>query len=325
MPAPNRKMLPPRRAVPASVPRPQAAPARTSTPVDRSRLDAAGLVRPEFRRELSAPAGVGHVRPRSGCRGMSAGRQSDRRADAGPCRGTDSRQGRPNCRRVPWARPRSSAMKAHIPDESSARARDARSSSTTRGVISYRLLPAADGQSTEVAMTIGYTLTGMLAQFGRAGIVQDVAARLTAAFAQNLEARLGGKAPPICLPATAAGCGIAAVLRRRGPAQGPVPEAVRFAPLGANAERYCLSNNSTLGFELVLSSRPFTTAAKTEVSDDDQDESECRHGRGVRRLQDRRRFRNPEDHRLGQYRLRLSRRRSADHAPGRQPRPSRTA
>jgi aerobic carbon-monoxide dehydrogenase small subunit len=71
---------------------------------------------------------------------------------------------------------------------------DKRSTSTTRGMISYRLLPAGDGQSTEVAMTIGYDLTGMLAQVGRAGIVQDVAARLTAAFVQNLEARLGGKA-----------------------------------------------------------------------------------------------------------------------------------
>jgi carbon-monoxide dehydrogenase small subunit len=69
-----------------------------------------------------------------------------------------------------------------------------RSNSTTRGMISYRLLSAGDGQSTEVAVTIGYTLTGMLAQFGRPSIVQDVAARLTAAFAQNLEARLGGKA-----------------------------------------------------------------------------------------------------------------------------------
>jgi carbon-monoxide dehydrogenase small subunit len=67
-----------------------------------------------------------------------------------------------------------------------------RSNSTTRGVISYRLLPVGDGQSTEVALTIGYTLTGMLAQFGRPSIVQDVAARLTAAFARNLETRLGG-------------------------------------------------------------------------------------------------------------------------------------
>ena len=53
-------------------------------------------------------------------------------------------------------------------------------------------------------MTIGYTLTGMLAQFGRGGIVQDVAARLTAAFVQNLEARLGGKSAAD-LPAADAG------------------------------------------------------------------------------------------------------------------------
>jgi carbon-monoxide dehydrogenase small subunit len=64
-------------------------------------------------------------------------------------------------------------------------------------MISYRLLPVDDGGSTEVAMTIGYTLTGMLAQFGRAGVVQDVASRLAAAFARNLEARLDGKAPAV--------------------------------------------------------------------------------------------------------------------------------
>jgi aerobic carbon-monoxide dehydrogenase small subunit len=68
-----------------------------------------------------------------------------------------------------------------------------RSSSATRGMISYRMLPTGDGQSTEVVVTIGYTLTGMLAQFGRPGIVQGVAARLTAAFVKNLEARLGGE------------------------------------------------------------------------------------------------------------------------------------
>jgi carbon-monoxide dehydrogenase small subunit len=43
---------------------------------------------------------------------------------------------------------------------------DRRSSSTTRGMISYRLLPAAGGQATEVAMTIGYTLTGKQAHCG---------------------------------------------------------------------------------------------------------------------------------------------------------------
>ncbi|TKT72066.1 2Fe-2S iron-sulfur cluster binding domain-containing protein [Afipia massiliensis] len=81
---------------------------------------------------------------------------------------------------------------------------DARSSSSTRGMITYRLVPTSDGRSTEVAVNVGYTLTGMLAQFGRAGIVQDVAARLTAAFVKNLEARLGGKTAAD-LPAADAG------------------------------------------------------------------------------------------------------------------------
>lgn len=81
---------------------------------------------------------------------------------------------------------------------------DIRSSSSTRGMITYRLVPTSDGRSTEVAVNVGYTLTGMLAQFGRAGIVQDVATRLTAAFVTNLEARLGGKAVAD-LPAADAG------------------------------------------------------------------------------------------------------------------------
>jgi aerobic carbon-monoxide dehydrogenase small subunit len=41
----------------------------------------------------------------------------------------------------------------------------------------------------------------MLAQFGRPGLVQDIAGRLTAAFAENLEARLSAgddaAAPPL--------------------------------------------------------------------------------------------------------------------------------
>jgi carbon-monoxide dehydrogenase small subunit len=69
---------------------------------------------------------------------------------------------------------------------------DARSSSATKGLIRYQLLPADEGRATAVKVTVGYTLTGMLAQLGRSGIVQDVAARLTRDFVRNLEARLGG-------------------------------------------------------------------------------------------------------------------------------------
>ncbi|MBV9395577.1 MAG: 2Fe-2S iron-sulfur cluster binding domain-containing protein [Methylobacteriaceae bacterium] len=69
---------------------------------------------------------------------------------------------------------------------------DARTSSSTRGDLRYTLV-SLDAASTRVDVTIGYRLTGMLAQFGRAGLVQDLAARLTSAFAQNLEARLSGR------------------------------------------------------------------------------------------------------------------------------------
>ncbi|MEG6508868.1 2Fe-2S iron-sulfur cluster-binding protein [Methyloligella sp. 2.7D] len=67
--------------------------------------------------------------------------------------------------------------------------KDTRSKSATRGAMEYRVKPAPDG-GTDVEVDVGFTLTGMLAQFGRSGLVNDVANRLTSAFVQNLEARL---------------------------------------------------------------------------------------------------------------------------------------
>jgi carbon-monoxide dehydrogenase small subunit len=82
--------------------------------------------------------------------------------------------------------------------------KDTRSGSATRGEIAYKLSPEGGGGSTRVDVTVGYTLTGMLAQFGRSGLVHDVANRLTAAFAQNLEARLAaGNGEPHAAPAAA--------------------------------------------------------------------------------------------------------------------------
>ena len=75
--------------------------------------------------------------------------------------------------------------------------RDARGNSATRGMIAYSVTPDEAGGA-RVNVDVGYTLTGTLAQFSRAGLVQDLASRLTAAFAQNLEARLsaGSNAAP---------------------------------------------------------------------------------------------------------------------------------
>jgi carbon-monoxide dehydrogenase small subunit len=79
--------------------------------------------------------------------------------------------------------------------------RDTRSNSATRGIVAYSVKPDGGGAGSRVDVDVGYTLTGMLAQFGRSGLVQDIASRLTAAFARNLEASLSagddaGRSPP---------------------------------------------------------------------------------------------------------------------------------
>jgi carbon-monoxide dehydrogenase small subunit len=81
------------------------------------------------------------------------------------------------------------------------RGRDARSSSATRGAISYRLVSGNDPQATRVDVDVGYTLTGMLAQFGRTNLTRDIVGRITKAFVQNLEARMAAPGQTAPLPA----------------------------------------------------------------------------------------------------------------------------
>ena len=69
-------------------------------------------------------------------------------------------------------------------------ARDTRSSSMTRGEIRYVLVEEKGGAATRVDLEVGYTLTGPLAQFSRLALVEDIAKRMTDAFARNLQARL---------------------------------------------------------------------------------------------------------------------------------------
>ncbi|CCE08014.1 conserved hypothetical protein [Bradyrhizobium sp. STM 3843] len=72
---------------------------------------------------------------------------------------------------------------------------DRRSRSSAQGEIRYALAPIRLGAATRVDLSIGYTLTGLLAQVGRAALVRDVARRLVAAFADNLDRNLSGDAP----------------------------------------------------------------------------------------------------------------------------------
>jgi len=69
---------------------------------------------------------------------------------------------------------------------------DRRSRSSTQGEIRYRLTPIKQGTATEVRFSIGYSLRGTLAQFARPKLVHDIAERMTADFARNLDQALSG-------------------------------------------------------------------------------------------------------------------------------------
>ncbi len=70
--------------------------------------------------------------------------------------------------------------------------RDPASRSQVQGEIAFALAAARDG-GTRVEVEIGFALAGPLAQFGRGAIVDDLAARLTAEFARNLDARIAAR------------------------------------------------------------------------------------------------------------------------------------
>ena len=73
---------------------------------------------------------------------------------------------------------------------------DAGGRSATQGEIRYRVGPGEVPGTARIDLAVGYTLKGPLAQFGRPGLVRDLAGRLGAEFAANLEARLSGTSAP---------------------------------------------------------------------------------------------------------------------------------
>jgi aerobic-type carbon monoxide dehydrogenase small subunit (CoxS/CutS family)/carbon monoxide dehydrogenase subunit G len=74
------------------------------------------------------------------------------------------------------------------------RGRDSGQGSSAEGTARWKVL--ADGSDASIiAVTLTWKLSGPLAQFNRAGLVQDVVRRLAATFAENLEASITGAAP----------------------------------------------------------------------------------------------------------------------------------
>ena len=82
---------------------------------------------------------------------------------------------------------------------------DAGERSTVQGEIHYRVVDGEEPGSARVELAIGYALRGPLAQFGRPALVRNLASRISAEFARNLEDRLAGRSTesvskPIDLP-----------------------------------------------------------------------------------------------------------------------------
>src|SRR4051812_47516824 len=65
---------------------------------------------------------------------------------------------------------------------------DRATNSRVKGDAKFSLHEIEDG--TRVQVVVDYTLTGMLAQVGRPGIVKEIAANITQQFAANLRAKL---------------------------------------------------------------------------------------------------------------------------------------
>ncbi|ARQ02079.1 xanthine dehydrogenase family Fe-S subunit [Pseudorhodoplanes sinuspersici] len=74
------------------------------------------------------------------------------------------------------------------------RGRDTGSGSAAEGEVIWRVLPADDTHATgsTLLVTLSWRLSGRLAQFNRAGLVQDIVQRLAADFAANLDNAMTG-------------------------------------------------------------------------------------------------------------------------------------
>jgi carbon monoxide dehydrogenase subunit G len=93
---------------------------------------------------------------------------------------------------------------------------DPRSSSRANGSMTYRLSGGEGGQPTHVEVVSEINLAGALAQFGKAGVIHEIAGRLTNEFVRNFEARLSpppatGTDPASAQPTAAPAPGAAAV------------------------------------------------------------------------------------------------------------------
>ncbi|MCW2239385.1 SRPBCC family protein [Azospirillum canadense] len=101
--------------------------------------------------------------------------------------------------------------------------RDQKNNSRTKADVTFAAVE--EGGATRVTLSVDFTLTGTLAQFSRGAIVQEIAQRLTADFARNLEARLAAEAPAAASGPDVPAAGSPPV--SASPVEAPSPEPAR--------------------------------------------------------------------------------------------------
>jgi carbon-monoxide dehydrogenase small subunit len=72
------------------------------------------------------------------------------------------------------------------------RGRDTGSGSAAEGEVVWRVLPGDGDHTSTLLVTLSWRLSGRLAQFNRAGLVQDIVQRLASDFATNLDNAMRG-------------------------------------------------------------------------------------------------------------------------------------
>jgi carbon-monoxide dehydrogenase small subunit len=85
--------------------------------------------------------------------------------------------------------------------------RDSGLGSSAEGAARWKVVDGGNNDSV-VAVTLTWKLSGALAQFNRAGLVQDIVRRLAATFAANLEATITGTSPPVRAGSAVGGFGL---------------------------------------------------------------------------------------------------------------------
>lgn len=72
---------------------------------------------------------------------------------------------------------------------------DRKNNSRVRAEVEFKA--SDEGAATRVDIAVDFSLTGTLAQFSRGALVEEIARRLGAEFARNLEARLAAAGAPV--------------------------------------------------------------------------------------------------------------------------------